>query len=110
KEKLGSSMVELDFWSSVFDTVLKSTELEAEAKCSLVLEVEELTLETQDAKPVVIGNMCIIKVRLVGMRHECSCYRRRNSMHSNSFDKPVIERFLCNIFRCGVKDARGKAF
>ncbi|GJQ94722.1 hypothetical protein Tco_0594769 [Tanacetum coccineum] len=34
-------------------TFLKSTELEAEAKCSLVLELEDLTLETQDAKPVV---------------------------------------------------------
>ncbi|GJR81470.1 hypothetical protein Tco_0152255 [Tanacetum coccineum] len=41
------------FWSAVFDTVLKSIELEAEAKCSLVLELEDVTLETQDAKPVV---------------------------------------------------------
>ncbi|GKG42238.1 hypothetical protein Tco_0476536, partial [Tanacetum coccineum] len=46
-------MVELSFWSAVFDTILKSTELEAEAKCSLVLELKDLTLETQVAKPVV---------------------------------------------------------
>ncbi|GKG05904.1 hypothetical protein Tco_0325990, partial [Tanacetum coccineum] len=39
KEKLESSLVEFD--------------LGAEAKGSLVLELEDLTLETQDAKPVV---------------------------------------------------------
>ena len=46
-------MVELGLWSAVFDTVLKSTELGVEAKDSSVLVLEELTLETQDAKPVV---------------------------------------------------------
>ncbi|GJU09248.1 hypothetical protein Tco_1125678 [Tanacetum coccineum] len=47
KEKLESSLVELGCWSAVSDTILKSTELGAEAKGSLVLKLEDLTLETQ---------------------------------------------------------------
>ncbi|GKG37660.1 hypothetical protein Tco_0456883, partial [Tanacetum coccineum] len=46
-------LTELGCWSAVSDIVLKSIELGVEAKGSLVLELEDLTLETQDAKPVV---------------------------------------------------------
>ncbi|GJT10454.1 hypothetical protein Tco_0857496 [Tanacetum coccineum] len=54
KERLESPLVETWLLSQqVSDTVLKSTELGAEAKGSLVLELEDLTLETQDAKPAV---------------------------------------------------------
>ncbi|GKG53119.1 hypothetical protein Tco_0552387, partial [Tanacetum coccineum] len=48
-----SSLEELGCWSAVSDTVLKSTELGAEVRGSLVLELEDLTLETHDAKLVV---------------------------------------------------------
>ncbi|GKG62482.1 hypothetical protein Tco_0634255, partial [Tanacetum coccineum] len=52
-------MVELCFWAVVFDTVLKSTELEVEVKCSLVFkpvakpvvsESEDLSLLSQETK------------------------------------------------------------
>ncbi|GKB53335.1 hypothetical protein Tco_0904088 [Tanacetum coccineum] len=55
KEKLEASLVELGCWSAVSDIIWKVTELGAEAKGSLVLELEDLTLETQDAKPVDFG-------------------------------------------------------
>ncbi|GKG41852.1 hypothetical protein Tco_0473603 [Tanacetum coccineum] len=41
------------YFRAVSDNVWKATELGAEAKGSLVLELEDLTLETQDAKPVI---------------------------------------------------------
>ncbi|GKB59129.1 hypothetical protein Tco_0915315 [Tanacetum coccineum] len=72
--------------TTVSDTVLKSTELGAEAKGSLVLELEDLTLETQDAKPVVVSdfslslrtcNLCSYKVMLLEGGMNVPIYRRK---------------------------------
>ncbi|GKF78603.1 hypothetical protein Tco_0234171, partial [Tanacetum coccineum] len=41
------------FFHTVLCKVFKSTELEAEDNWSLVWRLEDLTLETQDAKPMV---------------------------------------------------------
>ncbi|GJV08257.1 hypothetical protein Tco_1345913 [Tanacetum coccineum] len=68
KEKLESSLVELGCWSAVSETVLKSVELGAEAKGSLVLELEDLTLETQDANSWFIRS-----------EGTCHCFKRVKS-------------------------------